>query len=793
MQEDTALAAHISTAAESTHAPSSALDAAFDAIVPSVVASCSSLANNQALIAPTPARRSPSRHLPTEILQEIFSYLSHRTTDLASCSRVSRHWYILASTLLWKSPNPPTLESMIKFGKYLEKMAVLGPIHGASVGSLARGSKGKEVDGGGGVGAAGDTIGRKSGRGILGFGFGGRFGSSSSGNAKKDDKGAGARSGKRNSMILRQSITNQQKQQPQQAYHPHHLLLVEDICLGAFDWDGLDWGGGRSMSSSSSNTNGDGGGGGGGVLAHRMLSASIARNPIFRKCSKWYRRRWYSKLLTTIILTCPSLRRLDLSNCGAWVTDQTLLRSLCNKDQPLPVTINLEEICLANCFRISDAVIKEVVRSCPNLKSLDLSNVLAVTNEGVAGVAEIINDRMRELDLTGCNITDEAVIAVANWCPSIISLSLENCFMLTEKSLTVVVTSCTVLEHVKLPCFVFPPGLPGGANPILESLLQGGTRYKSIGLFMCSVDLDRYLPSLLSRCPDLHNLDLSGCSRLTPFSIPSFASITHLNLTANGGVNDHFAETLARYAVSLTQLDLSHCKITTLGAGYLLANCYRLKWLSLSFNARIRMSKVRAVSVSLRHLALCQCPGLRDSCLAAIPRCTPYLNDLDISHCAGLTDPNALYRMVVRLPRLSRLDISYCDRLLSAACSPPPPAPVTTFGPVPLRSSSSAGGVHLNTNNTATHNQTGPAAAASPANESSNSFSTLSLGRFRWGRSAGVAGSILRRNASTSAAGGSESTNASVSETGPQQETLKGMDLRKWSDEPPKRIVNAIS
>lgn len=181
--------------------------------------------------------------------------------------------------------------------------------------------------------------------------------------------------------------------------------------------------------------------------------------------------------------------------------------------------------------------------------------------------------------------------------------------MLSDRSLINMLSRCKKLEHLKLPFFLHPQAIPNIENPVMKSLLHDGpSNLKSLGLYMCTVDLDQFLDRIIQRNKNLTELNLSGCRRLSTLTLPHFSKLTHLELGANNSINDDFVEVLSHHAKSLKVLDLSHCRVSTLAVSYLFDNCKFLTWLALSFTCRVVFGELQVSCPSLRDLLLCQSP-----------------------------------------------------------------------------------------------------------------------------------------------------------------------------------------
>ncbi|TPX64290.1 hypothetical protein SpCBS45565_g05996 [Spizellomyces sp. 'palustris'] len=433
--------------------------------------------------------------------------------------------------------------------------------------------------------------------------------------------------------------------------------------------------------------------------------------------ARWCLRRRWVRVISLAGEALPNLKRLDLSYSAGWLRDDAIFKIVksCGK--------TLEELSLANGYLVTDDGIGALARGCKKLRKLDVSHCLLVGDKGVAVLAEEGNRRLRELIMTACNIGDLGVLFLGVFCTELRTLDLEDCFMLTQKSLTVIIAKCIQLEHIKLPCFVYPRFGPAAdqnsPHPVLESLLKRPpcSTFKTLGLSMCSgEEIDTHLPRILARFPTIETLEISGSPTVSSIVAPALSHITRLVLASTGQVDDEFAAAVAEHCHELVHLDLSHCRVTAVGAAPLFVKCPKLRFLCLAYNrglrlfhlysllkhkqlasssldpeqkrhlafcldVRPRLLKIEDVpcpeasrcpmnlvaAPALRTLGLCQIGAITDDCVRILHKIAPNVVDVDLSHCPALVDPRVIYGFVKKARSLKRLNLSCCDRLLGTA------------------------------------------------------------------------------------------------------------------------------
>lgn len=62
---------------------------------------------------------------------------------------------------------------------------------------------------------------------------------------------------------------------------------------------------------------------------------------------------------------------------------------------------SLNELSLTGCCNILDSGVIAVVRNCPNITKLDLSELHKLTDESIVAVAEVLADKLVSVDRAG--------------------------------------------------------------------------------------------------------------------------------------------------------------------------------------------------------------------------------------------------------------------------------------------------------------------------------------------------------------------------------------------------------
>jgi hypothetical protein len=198
---------------------------------------------------------------------------------------------------------------------------------------------------------------------------------------------------------------------------------------------------------------------------------------------------------------------------------------------------------------------------------------------------------------------------------------------------------------------------------IISALAKKALELEHLGLYMFHDVRDTEFIKLLKNCSRLRSLNLTGSCLVTFSMIQYFHRLENLNLTSNSNVDDVLLTEMARHLASIKKLDLSHCKVTTTGVSSLLHISKKLEVLVLSFNCKVLFSKMDLRHTYLRSLSICQSPAVTNACVQILPRLFPNLEQLDISHCAGIYCRATLHQLSLDLPSLKSIHLSCCYRM----------------------------------------------------------------------------------------------------------------------------------
>ncbi|KAM7510740.1 hypothetical protein LguiB_009615 [Lonicera macranthoides] len=274
-----------------------------------------------------------------------------------------------------------------------------------------------------------------------------------------------------------------------------------------------------------------------------------------------------------------SLRVLQLDLCGKCVPDDILGKTLARSSNNLP---NLGIISLRGACRLSDNALKSLVASAPSLCSVNLGQCSLLTDAGISILANSLGPILRELYLDDCYRIEAKLIAPA----------------------------LKKFKHLEV---LSVAGIPSVCDGFLNDIINScGRNMKDLNLADCPKLTDLSLKVIGKACSALRALDISNLEKVTDMGIQYLAdgcrSIQTLKLYRNGfsdeavaaflevsgeslkelslnnvtKVGANTALSLAKFSRKLLSLDISWCRrITDDALGLIVDSCLSLKLLKL--------------------------------------------------------------------------------------------------------------------------------------------------------------------------------------------------------------------
>jgi hypothetical protein len=169
----------------------------------------------------------------------------------------------------------------------------------------------------------------------------------------------------------------------------------------------------------------------------------------------------------TLAEQCPQLKMLDISRCEE-LSDASVLACVKHCRRIADVSFrwcklmtdsvvvalatgcpHLTSICFDRCGLTDDALLGLALHSsaCPLLTRVKFSENDGVTNVGICALAKSYG-QLATVDFSFCDVSNEAVLALASGCPRLSRVDLAGCEALTNEAVIALVERCTELVHI---------------------------------------------------------------------------------------------------------------------------------------------------------------------------------------------------------------------------------------------------------------------------------------------------------------------------------------------------------
>lgn len=219
-------------------------------------------------------------------------------------------------------------------------------------------------------------------------------------------------------------------------------------------------------------------------------------------------------------------------------------------------------------------------------------------------------------------VTDRAIQAFADNCPSILEIDLHDCKLVTSSSVTALLSTLRNLRELRLAHCVEVNdqaflNLPD--NLTFDSL-------RILDLTACEGVKDESIQKITGSAPRLRNLVLAKCRMITDRAVLSICRL---------GKNIHYVH-------------LGHCSnITDAAVAQLVKSCNRIRYIDLACCNRLTDASVQQLATlpKLRRIGLVKCQSITDRSILALanPRVSQHplgascLERVHLSYCIHLT------------------------------------------------------------------------------------------------------------------------------------------------------------
>eukprot|EP00898_Chlorokybus_atmophyticus_P005706 jgi/Chlat1/6136/Chrsp41S05691 len=364
--------------------------------------------------------------------------------------------------------------------------------------------------------------------------------------------------------------------------------------------------------------------------------------------------------------TAVSLTRLNLSNCSQ-IGPYTITFLLIN------LALKLVSLNISGLLRLTDQTFQSLndywhgksitlasgqhsdlrgVRSRVGEETIEGNKEYALASVADASIKDnLLSFPLEELDVSGCNIGDQALCLFVTHFPRLRRLSLAGCRNVSELALDVAshrlsrglwmnLTAVSVADVSALRY--------ASAQPFLKALLAAsGKTIRELCLDQCHV-ADDIAQLIATACPRIERISLVACRGLSDIGIRDIASCRHLRDVRIGGSVTNWTDKALCHFSGLTSLSV----------------------VRRPFLRDDDIELIAASNPDLRKLSLAGCFGLTDISLNSMVHHCKGLEHLSLACCKGVRGVP-----LSRLQRLQSLNVSGCDevksnvfQMIAAAC-----------------------------------------------------------------------------------------------------------------------------
>lgn len=209
-----------------------------------------------------------------------------------------------------------------------------------------------------------------------------------------------------------------------------------------------------------------------------------------------------------------------LLNCGAKLKALSMVNCLGIKD--LSIGLNLPSPCkslrsltVRQCPGFGNASLAVVGKLCPQLQHLDLSGLLGITDAGFLPLLENCEAGLVKVNLSGCvNLTDKVVSSLAElhgW--TLESLNLNGCLKISDSGMVAIAENCPLLCDLDVSrCMITDRGIAALA-------LAKQFNLQILSVSGCFLITDKSLSALVTLGQNLMGLNLKNCSAISSCTV----------------------------------------------------------------------------------------------------------------------------------------------------------------------------------------------------------------------------------------------------------------------------------
>ncbi len=333
--------------------------------------------------------------------------------------------------------------------------------------------------------------------------------------------------------------------------------------------------------------------------------------------------------LISVVLSKKNMTSLDISFCRD-VTDFGLitLSEIC---------CNLKFLNLCSLSRVTDVGIQHIISNCWYLEELNMEDIFLLDDksfwfsssfDGRPAANENMLKSLKKVNLRECvNITNRAMLGLAERCRSIERLSMSGC----EK-----------LDDI-----------------CLEQMIESYGSDLHVGL----CDSLKYLD--LSYCPHISS---SGVMKMLPFC----GCLEELNVSGMITVNDLFIQQLCTSCRTIQRLIMQRCVLITDAALCSMADHLWIEKLDISGCGRISDDGIEVLTAScngMLELSLRRLSRLTSRSIYAMIRNCLCLEKIDIQDCSGISSSLCLTELEEKNPAIKIINSSSSSTFITTSAT----------------------------------------------------------------------------------------------------------------------------
>ena len=325
---------------------------------------------------------------------------------------------------------------------------------------------------------------------------------------------------------------------------------------------------------------------------------------------------------------CINLLNIELASC-----ERLTSRSLAAIGQHCKTLTSLD---IRRCYRINDEGVWALTRGCMNLQSLNLTGC-QLTDASLAAIGETCNGLTTFERIDDSNMTDVGLASLAQGCRQLTTINVRGCCVLTDASLEVIGETCKGLRRIDITQNHF-------TDVGITSLTQGCRELMAIYIASCSNLTDASLAAIGNTCKGLTSIDISNM-RMTDLGIASLTQGCGQLKTINAAycimLTDASLEAIGEACKGLTSIEMILNFLSDVGIANLTQGCSQLQSIDISSCYELTDASLAAIGESCKGLNffdISSNKNITDDGIASLTEGCRYLKEINISSCCKPTD-----------------------------------------------------------------------------------------------------------------------------------------------------------